>query len=187
LLNCLGAENKTEVIRLDEGPVSKTGVRRGRIVGSSPTASASRNLCALGRAAEAPGFQPGQAGSTPAEHFGEDEQTVSFGDRLTAGCLPLKQVMKVRVLLPEPFYANALSIRAVNKMHRVAGSERSDGPEQSALAIKETRSQRSHGRAIEKTNAGRLLLVATPGSEPGGRWFDSSSRNWRENGSHPAG
>ena len=28
--------------------------------------------------------------------------------------------------------------------------------------------------------AGWLLLVATPGSEPGGRWFDSNPRNFTE-------
>ena len=28
--------------------------------------------------------------------------------------------------------------------------------------------------------AGRLLLVATPGSDPGGRWFDSNPRNFTE-------
>ena len=53
--------------------------------------------CALGRAAEVPGFQPGEAGSTPAGHSN------SFGDRLTAGCRALNPVMQVQILLPEPF------------------------------------------------------------------------------------
>ena len=34
---------------------------------------------------------------------------------------------------------------------------------------------------------GQLLLVVTPGSEPGGRWFDSSPRNFLSDGSHPVG
>src|SRR5438445_12918371 len=54
-------------------------------------------LCALGRAAKVPGFQPGEAGSTPAGHSN------SFGDRLTAGCRALNPVMQVQILLPEPF------------------------------------------------------------------------------------
>ena len=66
----------------------------------------------------------------------------TLGDRLTVGCLSLKQAMKVQVLLPEPF------------------GER--GPQ------------------IAENTAGWLLLVATPGSDPGGRWFDSNSRNFTE-------
>ena len=38
---------------------------------------------------------------------------------------------------------------------------------------------------FDDDTAGWLLLVATPGSEPGGRWFDSNPRN--SIGSHPAG
>src|SRR5689334_19164125 len=35
---------------------------------------------------------------------------------------------------------------------------------------------------------GQLLLVVAPGSEPGGRWFDSNSRSFvNMNGSDPAG
>jgi hypothetical protein len=34
--------------------------------------------------------------------------------------------------------------------------------------------------------AEQLLLVVTPGSEPGGRWFDSNFRSSMD-GSHPAG
>ena len=63
-----------------------------------------------------------------------------LGDRLTVGCLPLKQAMEVQILLPEPFC------------------------DREAL--------------IADNAAGWLLLVATPGSEPGGRWFDSNPRNW---------
>ena len=33
---------------------------------------------------------------------------------------------------------------------------------------------------FEVNTAGWLLLVATPGSEPGGRWFDSNPRNSME-------
>ena len=53
--------------------------------------------CALGRAAKAPAFQAGKAGSIPAGHF------LMIGDRLMVGCLPLKQAMEVQFLLPEPF------------------------------------------------------------------------------------
>ena len=31
---------------------------------------------------------------------------------------------------------------------------------------------------IDDTAPGQLLLVVTPGSEPGGRWFDSNPRNF---------
>jgi hypothetical protein len=65
-----------------------------------------------------------------------------LGDRLTVGCLPLKQAMEVQILLPEPF---------------------SDLEAQ-----------------IVDDTAGWLLLVATPGSDPGGRWFDSNPRNSTE-------
>ena len=63
-----------------------------------------------------------------------------LGDRLTVGCLPLKQVMEVQILLPEPF-----------------------GDPEAQIAV---------------NTAGWLLLVATPGSDPGGRWFDSNPRNF---------
>ena len=33
--------------------------------------------------------------------------------------------------------------------------------------------------------AGWLLLVATPGSDPGGRWFDSNPRNLDEKATRP--
>src|SRR6516162_3398769 len=66
----------------------------------------------------------------------------TLGDRLTVGCLPLKQAMEVQILLPEP------------------------------LTEGETQ--------LDETIAGWLLLVATPGSEPGGRWFDSNPRNSTE-------
>jgi hypothetical protein len=59
------------------------------LVSSTLTPSA---ICALGRSAEVPAFQAGEVGSTPAGHF---------GDRLMVGRLPLKQKMKVRLLLPE--------------------------------------------------------------------------------------
>jgi hypothetical protein len=59
---------------------------------------------ALGRAAKAPVFQTGQAGPTPAGHFfSVTFYQTTFGDRLMVGHLPLKQAMKVRILLPEPF------------------------------------------------------------------------------------
>ena len=63
-----------------------------------------------------------------------------LGDRLTVGCLPLKQAMEVQILLPEPFG--------------------------------------EHKALIADNTAGRLLLVATPGSDPGGRWFDSNPRKF---------
>jgi hypothetical protein len=56
---------------------------------------------ALGRAAKVPAFQAGKAGSTPAGHLRERSSEM-LGDRLTVGCLSLKQAMKVRILLPEP-------------------------------------------------------------------------------------
>ncbi len=62
--------------------------------GSTPSPSA---LCALGRAAEVPGFQPGEVGSTPAGH----SRTMMIGDRLVVGRLALNQEMEVRPLLPE--------------------------------------------------------------------------------------
>ena len=61
-----------------------------------------RLACALGRAAEVPGFQPGEVGSTPTGH------SDVIGDRLMAGCLPLKQEMEVRALLPELCSLNEL-------------------------------------------------------------------------------
>ncbi len=33
---------------------------------------------------------------------------------------------------------------------------------------------------LEKNDPGQLLLVVTPGSEPGGRWFDSNPRSFTE-------
>jgi hypothetical protein len=58
---------------------------------------------ALGRAAKLPVFQTGQAGPTPAGHFSPfDVERTTLGDRLTVGHLPLKQTMKVQILLPEP-------------------------------------------------------------------------------------
>src|SRR6185312_2586463 len=40
---------------------------------------------------------------------------------------------------------------------------------------------------IRTSDPGQLLLVVTPGSDPGGRWFGSSPRNFLTNGGHPAG
>ena len=94
--------------------------------------------CALGRSAEAPAFQAGEASSTLAGHLSFD--SVSFGDRLKVGCLALNQVMEVQVLLPE-----------LQGQHRL--------------------SQRN------EIDPRQLLLVVTLGSEPGGRWFDSTPRN----------
>lgn len=56
--------------------------------------------------------------------------------------------MKVRILLPEPFLKR--------------------------------RVPRATGRrpVRQKFTPGQLRLVATPGSEPGGRWFDSNPRKW---------
>ena len=83
------AASRTEVIRLDEGPVSKTGGGPVPLVGSSPTASASRGRSRLhhkwseatngsrsflhrvqneksrGTAATTPGLHPGNDGSSP--------------------------------------------------------------------------------------------------------------------------
>ena len=75
----------------------------------------------------------------------------TLGDRLTVGRLPLKQAVKVRILLPE--LAN---------------------PDMCWVSL------------IKQIDAEQLLLVVTPGSEPGGRWFDSNFRSSKD-GSHPAG
>ena len=75
----------------------------------------------------------------------------TLGDRLTVGRLPLKQAVKVRILLPE--LAN---------------------PDMCWVSL------------IKQIDAEQLLLVVTPGSEPGGRWFDSNFRSSMD-GSHPAG
>jgi hypothetical protein len=72
--------------------ISRTMLRM--VPGSTPSPSALR---ALGRAAEAPAFQAGQAGSIPAGH----SRTMMIGDRSTAGRLALNQGTKVRLLLPE--------------------------------------------------------------------------------------
>ena len=42
------------------------------------------------------------------------------------------------------------------------------------------------GSQFGENTAGWLLLVATPGSDPGGRWFDSNPRNFssRSNVAH---
>ena len=55
---------------------------------------------ALGRAAKVPAFQAGEVGSIPTGHLFSEAATTS-GDRLTASLLPLKQVMRVQLLLPE--------------------------------------------------------------------------------------
>ena len=75
----------------------------------------------------------------------------TLGDRLTVGRLPLKQAVKVRILLPE------LS-----------------NPDMCWVSL------------IKQIDAEQLLLVVTPGSEPGGRWFDSNFCSSKD-GSHPAG
>ena len=61
------------------------------------------------------------------------------GDRLMASHLPLKQIMRVQLLLPE-LHSDQLRQRV-------------------------------------QCDPGQLLLVVTPGSEPGRRWFDSNPRS----------
>ena len=76
--------HKTEVIRLDEEPVSKTGAGASPLwvqvprlplrgwpttkVVQGQSEKKQQKTCASGRAAKVPGFHPGQAGSTPARH-----------------------------------------------------------------------------------------------------------------------
>ncbi len=100
------------------------------------------NKRALGRAAKAPGFQPGEAGSTPAGH--------SWGSAngrppaFEAGCEGSNPSPRAR----EPGHVSGVVDKAID--------------------------------------AEQLLLVVTPGSEPGGRRFDSNFRSSKD-GSHPAG
>ena len=116
-----------------------------RDAGSIPaTAARTKRACPWpsGRGAGLPSRRPpsGGPGSTPAGHFVTELCHGMLGDRLTVGCLSLKQVMKVRILLPEPLTSESV--------------------------------------VEENMIAGQLLLVVTPDSGSGGRWFDSSSRNF---------
>jgi hypothetical protein len=115
---------RVEAIRPDEGPVLKTGSEHDSLVGSSPTASAGE-ACPWpsGRGAGLPSRRGGFNSRRALlfrhcelmlnRHVLENRRlpmvalpfarivSQSLGDRLTVGFLPLKQAMKVRILLPE--------------------------------------------------------------------------------------
>ena len=73
-----------------------------------------------------PAFQAGEAGSTPAGHFVilSCERIVLLGDRLTVGFLPLKQAMKVQILLPD---FSAFSQKIEQEKRREEKVDRSNG------------------------------------------------------------
>ena len=112
-----------------------------------------------------PGFQPGDRGSNPRSRtlIGRSiEQSVP--GRAARHGLPRSDR---RVRLPRDALGNRLTGRLPDFE---SGGGGSNPPSRIDLT------------------PGQLLLVVTPRSERGGRWFDSSPRNWFEfNGSQPAG
>ena len=85
--------------QMETATVSKT-VERYCLGGSTPPPSALKNHVPL---AERQRRQPSKL-----ERRVQLPQGI-LGDRLTVGCLPLKQATEVRILLPEPFHRRRVS------------------------------------------------------------------------------
>ena len=118
--------------------------------------------------------------------FNTEFSQTTLGDRLTAGCLPLKQVMKVRILLPElangELEQEKVESREETKTNpRIRTVRFAVWPAavsfHSLLSRLFGREPPRKASRLLGDSAGQLLLVVTPDSESGGRWFDSSSRN----------
>ena len=127
---------------------SRAGTGRRLLTAPTQVRFLPPQLCALGRAAEVPGFNLARRVRFPQG---------TLGDRLTAGCRALNPVMQVQVLLPEP-----LQLMRGRLTGRTGRSERSGVGSIPAPATNKPEVIRPDEEPVSKTGAVTPLWVRVP-------------------------